>query len=153
MKKIIYILLLVLLFGGEDSMANTAVSQEDKIDSFIASKYADAAVVPNNGVNRIVLEAGDSTCFAAKGDIVDFEYIGYTFTTSIGSAFTQGSYKGVLEKGKLIKGLEYGIEGMCPGERSYIVFSCKYGYDKTVAGIGSDQALAFEIFMNDINAE
>ena len=153
MKKVFYILLLVLLFGCEDPMANTAVSQEDKIDSFIASKYADAAVVANNGVNRIVLEAGDSTCFAAKGDIVDFEYIGYTFTSSIGSAFTQGSYKGPLEPGKLIKGLEYGIEGMCPGERSYIVFSCKYGYDKTVAGIAKGEALAFEIFMNGINAE
>ena len=153
MKRVFYILLLALMFGCEDPMANTAVSQEDKIDSFIASKYSDAAVVPNNGVNRIVLEAGDSTCFAAKGDIVDFEYIGYTFTSSIGSAFCQGSYKGVLGEGKLIKGLEYGIEGMCPGERSYIIFSGKYGYDKTVAGIAKGEALAFEIFLNDINAE
>lgn len=153
MKKLLYILLLALLFGCEDPMANAAVSQEDKIDSFIASKYADAAVVANNGVNRIVLEAGDSTCFAAKGDIVDFDYIGYTFTTNIGSAFGNGSYKGPLGEGNLIKGLEYGIEGMCPGERSYIVFSCKYAYDKTVAGIAKGEALAFEIFMNDINAE
>ena len=153
MKKILYILMLALLFGCENPLANTALSQEEKIDSFIASKYADAAVVPNKGVNRIVLEAGDSTCFAASGDLVDFEYIGYLFTSGIGNAFTRGSYKGVLEKGKLIKGLEYGVEGMCPGERSYIVFSCKYGYDKPVAGIGKDQALAFEVFMNDINAE
>ena len=134
-------------------MANTALTQEDQIDKFIASKYADAVVVPNNGVNRIVLEAGDSTCFAAKGDIVDFDYIGYPFTSSIGQPFAQGAYKGPLESGKMIKGLEYGIEGMCPGEKSYIIFSCKYGYEKTVAGIGSGEALVFEVIMNDINAE
>ena len=153
MKKVFYILLLALLFGCEDPLANTALTQEDQIDKFIASKYAESTVVPNKGVNRIVLEAGDSTCFAAQGDIVDFDYIGYSFSSSIGGAFTRGSYKDQLKSGKLIKGLEYGIEGMCPGERSYIIFSCKYGYDKGVAGIGKDAALVFEVFLNDINAE
>ena len=53
----------------------------------------------------------------------------------------------------MIKGLKYGITGMCPGEKSYIVFSCKYGYDKSVAGIGKDQALVFEVYMNEIIRE
>ena len=145
MKRLLYILpLLALLFGCEDPLANTAVTQDEKIDSFISSKYADSDVVLNEGVNRIVLEAGDSTIFAAKGDLVNFDYVGYPFTTSIGKPFVEGTYEGRLGEGEMIKGLEYGITGMCPGEKSYIVFSCKYGYDKTVAGIGRDQALIFE---------
>ena len=136
MKRLLYILpMLALFFGCDDPLANTAVQQEDKIDSFISSKYADAAVVFNEGVNRIVLEAGDSTCFAQKGDLVDFDYIGYQFTNNISSSpFTQGTYKGILDEDRLVKGLAYGLEGMCPGEKSYIIFSCKYGYNQTVAG-------------------
>lgn len=154
MRRLLYILpMLALLFGCEDPLANTAISQEEKIDSFITSKYADSDVVLNEGVNRIVLEAGDSTIFAAKGDLVDFEYVGYSFTSSIGNAFSRGTFQGRLGEDKMIKGLEYGITGMCPGEKSYIVFSCKYGYDKPVAGIGKDQALVFEVFMNDITRE
>ena len=145
--------MLALLFGCEDPLANTAISQEEKIDSFIKSKYAESTVVPNEGVNRIVLEAGDSTIFASKGDLVDFDYIGYTFSSSIGNAFSHGSFQGRLGDGQMIKGLKYGITGMCPGEKSYIVFSCKYGYDKPVAGIGKDQALVFEVYMNEIIRE
>ena len=85
--------MLALLFGCEDPLANTAISQEEKIDSFIKSKYAESTVVPNEGVNRIVLEAGDSTIFASKGDLVDFDYIGYTFSSSIGNAFSRGSFQ------------------------------------------------------------
>ena len=133
--------MLALLFGCEDPLANTAISQEEKIDSFIKSKYAESTVVPNEGVNRIVLEAGD------------FDYIGYTFSSSIGNAFSRGSFQGRLGDGQMIKGLKYGITGMCPGEKSYIVFSCKYGYDKPVAGIGKDQALVFEVYMNEIIRE
>ncbi len=153
MKRIAYILAVLLLWGCEDPLANNAVSQEDKIDSFISSKYADAARVFSNGVNRVVLEAGDSTAFAASGDIVDFSYIGYPFTSSPGVPFTQGRHTARLGKGEIIKGLEYGIEGMCPGERSYIIFSCKYGYQRTVAGIGKEQALVFEVLLNEINPE
>ena len=143
----------LLLMGCEDPLANTAISQEDKIDSFINSKYADAPCIQNEGVNRIVLEAGDSTAFAAVGDVVDFSYIGYPFTSSPGNPFVQGRIVATLGKKELIKGLDYGIVGMCPGEKSYIVFSCKYGYDKSVAGIGRDQALIFEVLLNEINPE
>ena len=145
--------LVLLLCGCEDPLANTAITQEEKIDSFISSKYADNPCIYNEGVNRIVLEAGDSTAFAAVGDVVDFTYIGYPFTSSPGSPFAQGKYTARLGEGELIKGLDYGIVGMCPGERSYIVFSCKYGYDRTVAGFGKDQALVFEVLLNEINPE
>ena len=154
MKKLVYILALALLMiGCEDPMANTAISQDEKIESFITSKYPDAPCVFNDGVNRIVLEAGDSTAFAAVGDVVDFSYIGYPFTSGPGSPFVQGKHTARLGEGELIKGLDRGIVGMCPGERSYIVFSCKYGYVKSVAGIGGDQALIFEVLLNDINPE
>lgn len=143
----------VLAVACTDPLADTALKQEEKIESFISSKYADADVVFNEGVNRIVLEAGDSTCFAAKGDWVSFDYIAYPFTSSIGNAYSSGTYTTRLGDGEIIRGLEYGIEGMCPGERSYIVFSCKYGYDKSVAGVGQDEALAFEVVMNDIDRE
>ena len=154
MKRIVYILALALLLCGcEDPLANTAISQDEKIESFITSKYADSPCVFNEGVNRIVLEAGDSTAFAAVGDVVDFSYIGYPFTGSVGSPFTQGKYTARLGKKEIIKGLDLGLVGMCPGERSYIIFSCKYGYDKSVAGIGKDQALVFEVLLNEINPE
>ena len=151
MKRLLYILpLMALLFGCE---ANTAVQQNEKIESFITSKYAESPRIINEGVNRVVLEPGDSTAFAQKGDLVDFEYIGYPFTSSIGSPFTQGSFKGILDDDNMIRGLAYGMVGMCPGEKAYIIFSCKYAYDKTVAGQGRDQALAFEVIMNEINGE
>ena len=153
MKRVAYILAALLLWSCEDPLANNAILQDGKIDTFIASKYADAACVYNKGVNRIVLEAGDSTAFAAVGDVVDFSYIGYPFTTGPGSPFTQGRHTTRLGDGGIIKGLEYGIEGMCPGERSYIVFSCKYGYERTVAGFGKEQALIFEVLLNEINPE
>ena len=59
----------------------------------------------------------------------------------------------IAENAGGLRGLKYGITGMCPGEKSYIVFSCKYGYDKPVAGIGKDQALVFEVYMNEIIRE
>jgi FKBP-type peptidyl-prolyl cis-trans isomerase len=141
------------MLGCEDPLANTAISQEEKIDKFIESKYQDSTIVSNQGVNRILLEAGDSTCFAAVGDVVDFQYIAYLFETSIGDPFAGGTYTARLGEGEMIKGLELGLEGMCPGEHSYIIFSCKYGYEKTVAGIGKDKALVFEVLMKDINPE
>ncbi len=154
MKRLSYILsLVILLCGCENQLANTAVTQDEKITSFIESKYSGAPVIFNEGVNRIVLEEGDSTHFAAPGDLVNFSYVGYQFNGSIGSAFTTGDAIHILGQGEMIKGLELGIEGMCPGEKSYIVFSCKYGYDKTVAGIGRDQALLFEVLMNDIKPQ
>lgn len=154
MKKIVYILALaVALCACENELANKAIDQETKIDNFIQSKYSDGTVVYNDGVNRIVLEAGDSTAFVAAGDIVEFDYIGYTFESSIKSAFSQGSYTGSLESGKMVEGLVRGMVGMTPGEKSYIIFSCKYGYGSTVAGIGRDQALVFEVILNEINPE
>ena len=153
MRRVAYILVALLLWGCEDPLANSAVAQDEKIDGFISSKYADAPCVFNNGVNRVVLEAGDSTAFAASGDVVDFAYIGYPFVTSPGSPFTQGRQTVRLGEGALIKGLEYGITGMCPGEHSYIFFSCKYGYGRTVAGITKEQALVFEVLLNEINPE
>ncbi len=154
MKRLPYILILVLsLCGCENQLANTAISQDEKITSFIESRYKDVPVIFNEGVNRIVLEEGDSTHFAAPGDLVNFSYVGYQFNGNIGGAFTSGDAIHILGQGEMIKGLELGIVGMCPGEKSYIVFSCKYGYDKTVAGIGRDQALLFEVLMNDIKPQ
>ncbi len=151
MKRILVITgILALLWGCEDPLASTAVSQDEKIDSFISSKYADSTVVYNRGVNRIVLSAGDSTRVAASGDTLSFDYIGYTFNSSIESAFCQGSRRCSLGSGELIDALEYGLEGMTPGEHSYIISSCKYGYDNTVAGVGRDKALVFEVLLNEI---
>ena len=154
MKRLPYIFFLVLLLCScESQLANTAITQDEKITSFIESKYADTPVIFNEGVNRIVLEEGDSTHCAAPGDLVNFSYVGYLFNGSIGGAFTSGDAIHILGQGEMIEGLELGIEGMCPGEKSYIVFSCKYGYNKTVAGIGRDQALLFEVLMNDIKPQ
>lgn len=154
MKRLTVILsILFVLCGCENELANTAVSQDEKISSFIESKYSENPVIYNNGVNRIVLEEGDSTCFAAKGNLVDFTYVAYPFTSSIGSAFARGDVVETLGEGKMLEGLEYGLVGMCPGEKAHIIFSCKYGYKETVAGIGRDQALVFEVFMNDIKEQ
>ena len=155
MKRIIYIsLLMALLCGCESPLANTAVSQDEKITSFIESRYSENPVIFSNGVNRIVLEEGDSTCFAAKGNLVDFSYIAYQFTgSSLGNPYARGDMVATLGDGEMIEGLEYGMEGMCPGEKAYIVFSCKYGYKQSVAGVGSDQALLFEVFMNEIKQQ
>lgn len=154
MKRLYYIVFVTaLLCSCENELANKAVTQDEKITSFIESKYAETPVIFNKGVNRIVLEEGDSTIFALPGDRVNFSYVGYTFTGSLGDTFARGDADVVLGEGSLIDGLEYGLEGMCPGEKSYIIFSCKYGYKKSVAGIGRDQALVFEVFMNDINRE
>ncbi len=151
MKRILVITgILALLWGCEDPLSSTAVSQDEKIDSFISSKYADSTVVFNRGVNRIVLSAGDSTRVAATGDTLAFDYIGYTFNSDIESAFCQGSYRCPLGGGELIDALEYGLEGMTPGEHSYIIASCKYCYGSTVAGVGRDKALVFEVLLNEI---
>ena len=134
MKRLALIFFAIaLLVSCSSELANTAISQDEKIDSFIESKYADATVVFNKGVNRILLEPGDSTAFAATGDRVSFSYVGSSFSgTSIGSAFSFGDYISTLGSGDMIKGLEYGIEGMCPGERSYIIFSCKYSLSESI---------------------
>ena len=155
MKRLLIVLLAALsLSACEKELENTAISQDEKIDSFLQSKYAESTVVFQNGVNRILLEAGDSTAFAAVGDKVSFSYVAYPFSSSIESnPFAAGEYTAVLGKGEMIKGLDYGIVGMCPGERSYILFSCKYAYGATVAGVGRDKALAFEITLNEINPD
>ena len=145
--------MVALLSGCESTLANLAVTQDEKITAFIESKYSENPVIFSNGVNRIVLEEGDSTCFATRGDVLDFSYQAYQFTGSIGSPFARGEEVRTLGDGEMIEGLEYGMEGMCPGEKAYIVFSCKYGYKQSLAGVGSDQALLFEVFLNEIKRQ
>ncbi len=151
-KKILFILPAIAILSSciEDSNAETATKQEETIDSFLTTRYADSTVVNNKGVNRIILLAGDGD-IAEVGDSVAFDYTGYIFSSGLGEQFTTGSSSARLGRGELIKGLEYGLEGMKKGENSYVLFSTRYGfYDEPTGTVPTLSPLIYDLTLTKV---
>jgi len=73
---------------------------------------------------------------AKKGDKVIMEYVGFLADQT---RFDSGKSEFVLGEGKVIKGLEKGMEGQCAGEKVVLVVPPEFGYgdnsaDKIPAG-------------------
>ena len=134
-----------------DDKLNLCVTQEENIEKFIDSKYADSTVVvTESGISRITMVHGRGAA-AQKGDSVCFTYQGYTFKNGPDVQFSEGLMKARLGDGLLIKGLDEGLVGMTLGEEAYLVFSARNGFfDKSVAAISPMTPLMYYVVLEDI---
>lgn len=157
MNRFAFILISLMLLTASlcscnESFKNAAISQEEKIDAFIEKNYKDSLVVFNQGVNRIVKFQGMDGITAHNGDNVTFAYLAYTFDTAISeNPFASGEYTATIGKGEVLKGLDLGLDGMQLGEEAYIIFSCAYGFDKSIAGVPRVAAYAYYVKLLSIN--
>ncbi|HHV02780.1 MAG: FKBP-type peptidyl-prolyl cis-trans isomerase [Bacteroidales bacterium] len=147
------------------------VRQEEEIDKFVMTLTKDT-VFYQQGVVRAVLEKGSSANMAdtaARGDTIYFYYAGHVFSKGKGELFHTNSdsvaavYKrtltpdqavvrsGAVGEGKFLKGLDYGLTGMSPGEHSYVIFNADYGFGNiTVGQVPRMSPLLFEIWVERI---
>lgn len=144
---------------------NTIVNQEEAIDSYIES-LGETVVVRNGGANRVVMEQGSGSMEAARGDSLYIRYAGYVFSRGKGKLFVTNDTtvagennfpcqvspeKIKLGETALVSGLEHGLEGVKEGERCYIIFSAKYGYNNTVVyNIPKLSPLFYEIWVDKV---
>lgn len=146
---------------------NTYISQEERIDSYIASLDEGLRVVRNNGSNRVIVTEGGALDSLEVGDSLHFFYAGYTFSSSRGSLFSTniGEYvrannlnyadtvvkKILYKKGNMVDGLYNGLYHAHSGERCYVIFSAKYGYGNTeMFNVPKLTALFFDIQIEKI---
>jgi FKBP-type peptidyl-prolyl cis-trans isomerase len=127
------------------------VTQEEAIEKYIASKFADSTVVvTESGVSRIVMVQGNGAT-AQEGDSVIVSYLGYTFDNGPSVQFTDGITKSKLGDGHLIKGLDEGIVGMARGEEAFIAFSARNGFfNESVGAVSPMTPLIYYVKLEDI---
>lgn len=174
--KIRGILFLIFVLSVAHSCANeielALISQEERIDSYLATTFKDSTIIRNGGSNVVILESDESKPLLEYGDSLIFYYAGYIFDSRPSSLFdtnleavaTQSRFqrseadysaKRVLfEKGYLLEGLEKGLIGRREGDHLIIVFSAKYGYGNTKHyNIPKLSALAYEVWIESIIKE
>ena len=127
------------------------VTQEENIEKYIASKFADSTVVvTESGISRIIMAHGTGAA-AQAGDSVYFAYQGYTFNTGPSVQFTEGLMKAKLGDGNIINGLDEGMVGMTQGEEAIIIFSARNGFfDESVGAVGPMTPLIYYVALEDI---
>jgi len=142
---------LLLAVSCESEMANTVVTQEKNIDTYIKNSLSEYEIVRTEISNRVILREGTGATIS-KGDRIKMYYIGYTLGSSGPSKeFTNDSTEVIVGTGKLIKGLDDGIVGMREGEEAAILFTTKYAYGKEAVGIVPEQtALLFQVYVEQI---
>lgn len=127
------------------------VSQEEAIDKYINSKYADYEVVRNEGANRVIVIEGDPSRTAAPGDSLTIYAEGHIFNGSPSVQFLAQEATVELGPADLVKGLERGLEGVKEGEECYIFFSARYGYyDSPMGLVPPMSALMFHVIVSKI---
>lgn len=156
MKKTLLIATLVLCLAAfaactMDDKLNECVKQEESIESYIQSKFADSTVVvTENGISRIVMVHGSGAA-AQKGDSVLFSYKGYLFSKGPGAQFAEGRIKERLGARHMIDGLDEGMVGMMQGEEAYIAFSARYGFfDKATGAVKPMTPLIYYVTLENI---
>ena len=166
----------VTLLGacGKSSLETTFASQSDKIDTYVSKQlesHPEYRAVYDQGVVRLVVAEGEGT-EAAKGGKVTFYYAAYNFNnSSIGNntlfatndaeiaAAANWSLSDTtlffpatvtLGKDKLVPGLEIGLNGVRPGEDSFILFFGKHGFGKRQIGtIPANAAICYHVRVED----
>lgn len=169
------LLALSALAGCSSSLETTYNTQSGKIEDYV-SKQLDAhpeyRVVYNGGVVRMIVAEGYGDEIV-RGRKVTFVYAGYSFgsyTVSNNYLFATNDadvaaaakwdlsdaetrFQPVtvtLGKDKLVPGLEMGLEGVRPGEDSYIFFSGKYGFGKRQIGtIPASAPICYHVRIED----
>ena len=142
---------LLALASCESENAITVVNQEDAIEKYISSRYAEYPVTHSDGANRVTIIEGDSTVVAAPGDSIHMNIDGYIFTSSPSTQFLSNELTVELGPDDLIEGLEKGLRGVTEGEECYIFFSAKYGYYNSSVGIvPSMSALMYHVNVLEI---
>ncbi len=167
MKKFLVVIaaFFAVVSCSKQDRENTMADQEKYIDTYISS-LGDVRVQRNGGVSRIVYKEGVGLDSLAVGDSVKFYYSGYMFTRGKGRLFVTNVDSVAqahqfpcseapecikLEKGDIIDGFYYGLQGARAGEKCEIVFSAKYGYENTVVyNIPKLTSLLFEIQIAEI---
>lgn len=140
-----------LLFSCESENALAVVSQEEKIEKYVSGTYPDNEIVRNSGSNRVIVSAGDSSEFVAKGDSVTMSLTGYVFNGQPSTEFFSSDVTLRVDEKDMIPGLCNGLVGATPYEESVILFSARYGYyDSAVGLVPSMSALMFKVTVLDI---
>lgn len=143
--------LLFLACSCQSENALALVNQEEAIDKYINSKYADYPVVRQGGSNRVIVSEGDASLVAAEGDSVRMNLSGFIFTSSPSTQFVSQETTVELSPKSIVKGLANGLEGAAQGEECYIFFSAKYGYyDASIGTVPPMSALMFHVNVLDI---
>lgn len=133
----------VLAVSCESEYQTTLVDQENFIDKYIASQFADNTVIRNEGVNRVIIKEGSGPTIE-KGDQVSFYYVGYVLTAQGPSMiFTADQTTVTIGEGDLIKGLDIGLVGARKGEESCLIFTADYGYGKNSVNIVPETSALF----------
>ena len=178
-KSIITAILAILMAGTsciKEKLELAYNNQEDRIDKYIEAaikKDTTAAVVRNNGSNRLILVHGEGEELGEKGQIA-FYYAGYTFNGSVSSSnlfvtnheqtaidakwdLTDAQfdlYEINMADAQLLEGLRNGLLGVKGGEECEILFSGKYGFGNETFGIiPPNSALLYKIWVVSISNE
>lgn len=173
MRQILLIALGCLAAGCvQQSIQQAYDNQETAIGKFVDA-HPEWTPTYNGGAVRLTVTEGTSEESLEKGGIVSFYYAGYTLSgTSVSASnlfatndrtvaeaaswnITDESVFEIetveLGTDPLLKGLEYGLEGVKSGEECIILFSGKYAYGKKVAGvIPAKSALVYHIRIESI---
>lgn len=167
MKKfLLFTFILVSLFScTKQDRENNIADQEKRIDSYIEGLNP-VRIQKNAGVSRLVFKEGIGTDSLSVGDSVKLYYSGHIFSrgkgklfvTNVDSVARANGFECMmaplglkLEKGSMIDGLYYGLQGAKVGEKCELVFSSKYGYGNTVVyNIPKLTPLIFEIEIVEI---
>ena len=146
-----------LLLASASCQSDNAISlvnQEDAIEKYISSKYADYPVTRQEGANRVTVIEGDGTVVAAPGDSIYMNIEGYVFTNSPSTRFLSDELTVELGPRDLVEGLEKGLTGVAEGEECYIFFSAKYGYyDSSVGIVPPMSALMYRVNILEIKKQ
>lgn len=144
---------LLLVLACDSEIREINVSQEKYIDDYINGQLADYEVFRNEGVSRVVVEAGmQGGPVLERGDSVYLFYAGYIFGQSgPSSRFVLDSGMVRVGRGDLIDGLDKGLPGARQGEEALLLFTSEHGYgDQAVGLVPENSALLFDVRVGTI---
>lgn len=144
---------LLLALACDSEIREINVSQEKYIDDYINGQLADYEVFRNEGVSRVVVEAGmQGGPVLERGDSVYLFYAGYIFGQSgLGSRFVLDSGMVRVGRGDLIDGLDKGLPGARQGEEALLLFTSEHGYGAQAVGlVPENSALLFDVRVGTI---
>lgn len=141
----------VVLVSCETENALKVISQEEDIDRYISSTFAENEVVRNNGSNRVIIQDGMPQIKVAGGDSVTVMIEGYIFDKRPSNIFYSDSVTVKVSRSNLVEGLYNGLVGASLYEESLIIFSAEYGfYNNQIGIIPTMSALAYNVLVTDI---
>jgi len=164
MKKMLFIVSAFCLYACQSEAERESItSQEQAIANYVAryDNIDTVRLVVNSNAYRLVFKEGVAPATDA-GDMVEFNYVGYIFSSGKGVAFDSNmdtlgftpqydNGRGRISRGEFISGLDKGLTGMKSGEKAQILFSAAEGFGNVPVGnVPALSALLFEVEIKKI---